>query len=376
MTEIATNCVYVGTETTGLDGTDEALAVAVVDADGTILLDSLVRPLHHAEWAEAQGVHGIDPAAVAGAPTLAELAPAVRAAVADRQVVAYHADFHGRVLGDLLSGAAGIHCCMEAWARDADEWDDYWGDVRYWSLADAAHEVAFKAPVPGRRPAVNVLACRAVWMHIHNPAVRMINELALEERRRSQDAQWEWERWDADAYRRVRKRAARSTRFWGHWWLDRWGVSHWTAQYGWHGREKAVDELCVVFFGTTQRGLEMLDRFPDSCFLHPADIPADLKRASWFHPAAWYRAELRPAGVLLRGRRVHLLYPRREKYRLNRKFRLRLRGADEDVPGTVVGSRSWLRRQGYGEAELGKPVAERYNMMKHFWYPIYRVPAR
>ena len=123
-------CVYLDIEATGLETEDEVVAMGIVEAAGAVLLDTLVRPQRLATWAAAQRIHGISPAAVAQAPSLSELAPAIQAAVQDRHVVIYNAAFDCRFVGDLLAGAVEIHCCMVAWAQEIGEWSDYWGGYR------------------------------------------------------------------------------------------------------------------------------------------------------------------------------------------------------------------------------------------------------
>ena len=80
---------------------------------------------------------------MAPAPTWAELATRIQAAVQDRQVVIYNAAFDCRFLGDLLAPAARIHCCMLAWADHVGEWSPYWGGYRWHKLVEAAAEVGF-----------------------------------------------------------------------------------------------------------------------------------------------------------------------------------------------------------------------------------------
>ena len=58
--------IILDTETTGLhaDGTDEILSLSIVDLEGTVLFDELVKPEHRKRWPKAQEVNGITPAMV------------------------------------------------------------------------------------------------------------------------------------------------------------------------------------------------------------------------------------------------------------------------------------------------------------------------
>jgi DNA polymerase-3 subunit epsilon len=86
--------VYLDLETTGLDPAHhEILEVGILDDAGAVLLDTLVRPVRHRQWPKSQHIHGITPAAVAEAPTHAEVRPRIIEAVAGARVVIYNAPF-------------------------------------------------------------------------------------------------------------------------------------------------------------------------------------------------------------------------------------------------------------------------------------------
>ena len=76
--------VFLDLETTGLDPrADEIVEIGILDEDGQVLLDTLVRPVRHRSWPGAQRVDGIAPADVQDAPTLDELRPRIIEAVSD-----------------------------------------------------------------------------------------------------------------------------------------------------------------------------------------------------------------------------------------------------------------------------------------------------
>ena len=69
------------------------------------------------------------------------------------------------------------------------------------------------------------------------------------------------------------------------------------------------------------------------------------------------------------------LYPVSEKQRLDVKFQLRLaRVGPTEAAG--LATRTKLQKLGYSPSQIAAltPVAERYNPVAHFWYPVYRVP--
>ena len=155
------------------------MAIGIVDSAGNVLLDSLVRPRRKTTWRYTQRIHGISPAHVATAPTWPELAPAIRAAVCDRWVVAYGADFHARSVRKLLARGERIHCCGQAWAQYVRQWSPNAGPNAglprpgaWRTLVDAAATVGFNWQRAGGGPhtvIADARACRAVWNYIHNP---------------------------------------------------------------------------------------------------------------------------------------------------------------------------------------------------------------
>ena len=360
-------CVYLDLETTGLEPAAEVVALGIVDAEGAVLLDTLVRPQRLRAWPRAEYIHGISPADVARAPTWPELAPAIQKAVQDRHVVIYNAAFDCRFLGPLLDPSAEIHCCMVAWAEEIGEWSDYGGGYRWHKLVEAAAQVEFdwsrESPAAGPHSAIpDAQACRAVWQYLHDPELRA--GLAALQAWRAQEEEAVWQ----GRLRELRV-SARLERFIDYWWLGRRRPAHWAA---W--RPDPDNDLAVVFTGTTLRGLELRATYAH-CFRRRSEIPAHLKPAGWFHPARWYQRELQATSALVGRRQAYALFPVSEKARLDVKFRLRLVSVT-DTPTEVLATRTELQQMGYRPRQIAAltPVAERYNPVAHFWYPVYRVP--
>jgi len=89
--------VFLDVETTGLSDSDQVVEIAIVDACGGVLLESLVRPTVPVS-PEATAVHGITAAELAGAPSWTAIAPRVRALLAGARVICHGAHFDARLV--------------------------------------------------------------------------------------------------------------------------------------------------------------------------------------------------------------------------------------------------------------------------------------
>jgi DNA polymerase-3 subunit epsilon len=165
--------VFLDLETTGLDPrTDEILEIGILDGDGQVLLDSLVRPVRHSRWPAAQRIHGITPAAVHGAPTLDALRARIIDAVSGALVVIYNAPFDAGFLRDELDTAAEVRCAMREFAAAYGEWSGWHGSWRWQKLHVAAAHVGFAWNGDSHRAINDCRATRAVWQYLRGSAGR------------------------------------------------------------------------------------------------------------------------------------------------------------------------------------------------------------
>jgi DNA polymerase-3 subunit epsilon len=155
---------YLDVETTGFDPQrDEVLEIGLLDDDGTVLLDTLVRPQHRRHWLGAQAIHGIRPADVANAPTLPELRPRLIALLEGAEVIIYNAAFDGAFLPAELGQAAAVRCAMLAFAKAYGEWNPRHGSYRWHKLSLAAAHIGYDWPGSAHRAIHDCQATRAVW---------------------------------------------------------------------------------------------------------------------------------------------------------------------------------------------------------------------
>ena len=61
--------VYLDTETTGLSAEDEIVEITIIDDNGEPLINTLLKPVNHTHWPDAERVHGISPIDIRHAPT-------------------------------------------------------------------------------------------------------------------------------------------------------------------------------------------------------------------------------------------------------------------------------------------------------------------
>lgn len=156
--------LHLDIETTGLCAlSNEILEIGIVDANGTTLLSSLVRPVRTEHWQNAQAVNGITPTMIKNAPTLAELMPQILALVAGNKVIAYNAAFDFAFLPEVVAAAADTECCMLRFAEFFGQWDEYRACYKWQKLAFAADYVGFEWPSSAHRADVDALACCTVW---------------------------------------------------------------------------------------------------------------------------------------------------------------------------------------------------------------------
>ena len=121
------NLVFLDFETTGLAAErlkkgpqkgrrDEVLEIGIVDSEGNVLMDQLVRPVERATWDTAQFKkpgHGISPQDVASAPTFEEVAPAISEAIGGERVAVFNHPFDARFMSDWLRAEPEHFICLK-----------------------------------------------------------------------------------------------------------------------------------------------------------------------------------------------------------------------------------------------------------------------
>jgi DNA polymerase-3 subunit epsilon len=102
------------TETTGLEAHDEVIQLAIVDLQGNVLLQTLVRPTVPV-GTEARAIHGITDEVLAEASSFAQLHETIAGLLGNRSVLAYHADFDRRLLAQTCAKYGLPPLAVAAW---------------------------------------------------------------------------------------------------------------------------------------------------------------------------------------------------------------------------------------------------------------------
>ena len=96
--------VILDTETTGLDNNAEIIEISIIDMNGNILLDTLVKPSEPMpDWCEAVHIHGINNEMLADEPTWKEIYSRVFEILSGKNVVIYNAEYDLRLIRQTCS---------------------------------------------------------------------------------------------------------------------------------------------------------------------------------------------------------------------------------------------------------------------------------
>ncbi len=162
--------VYLDTETTGLKENDEIVEIAIIDHDGQVLLESLVRPIRRIP-PDAVAIHGITNAMVQDATRWSEIWPEAESLLSGRQIAIYNAEFDIRMMRQSHRIAMlpwrmsreNVFCIMQLYAQFFGTWDPYRGSYRYHSLEMAGRQSSI--PLPNTHRARDDAALTRALLH-------------------------------------------------------------------------------------------------------------------------------------------------------------------------------------------------------------------
>lgn len=162
--------LYLDTETTGLDRAAQIVDLALLDSDGTPLINTLVKPTAEID-PEAAAIHGITETDVVDAPTFADILPKLIDLTQDRLVIIYNAEFDQRLLRQSAKAhdirqpcvKSDVVCAMLVYAQYYGDWNTWYGNYRWQSQANAAKQLGLGIrPADLHRAAADADLCRRI----------------------------------------------------------------------------------------------------------------------------------------------------------------------------------------------------------------------
>lgn len=159
------NPVFLDTETTGLGGQAEIVEFCVLDTAGNKLVDTLVRP-RSAIPPDAERLHGISNAMVAGASTWLQVWPGIQAVLQGKLVGIFNVEFDLKMMhqSHLRNGLA--------WRPPTAQffdimkmYSDFAGQSKWQRLEQAARQCGI-AVQDTHRAYQDAQLARAVFMHL------------------------------------------------------------------------------------------------------------------------------------------------------------------------------------------------------------------
>ena len=146
--------VYLDTETTGIGPNDNIVEISIIDHDGAVLIDRLVKPVGKIDPG-AQNVHGISPEMVADAPGWLDIWDEVEAVLTGRLLGIFNADFDMRMMAQSHTRnwmkwanppGLEVFCVMKLYAQFYGQWNARRGNYRWQSLDNASKQCNIPLP--------------------------------------------------------------------------------------------------------------------------------------------------------------------------------------------------------------------------------------
>ena len=155
-------------ELTGVYDHDEIISVSITNANGEVLMDTLVKPLRKKKWNRTEKIHGITPAMVQDAPLLDEIIPTLKEMFANADnLIAFgvSTDYsHIKYIYDSISEQEALRkktrCCALEFVRFQSE---HYPDDNHASLVDAMRTLGIGWDGIPHSSIADTIACMKVW---------------------------------------------------------------------------------------------------------------------------------------------------------------------------------------------------------------------
>ncbi|MFZ2097671.1 MAG: 3'-5' exonuclease [Anaerolineales bacterium] len=164
--------LYLDTETTGMHFNSEVIEIGIIDDQGEVLFDQLIKP--HGKIDPAAGrVHGITQEMLMDAPTWEQVWPQAEAVLVGRRIGVYNVEFdlrlmkqtHKRSWMNWVIPETNFFDIMKLYARYHGDWDPFHKSFRYQSLEIAGRQCGIRLP-NAHRAVDDCLLTRALLHHM------------------------------------------------------------------------------------------------------------------------------------------------------------------------------------------------------------------
>jgi DNA polymerase III epsilon subunit-like protein len=190
-TYMSLNPLFLDTETTGLSDMHEICEIAVVDLQGSVLINTLVQPTRPIDHSTSL-IHGITDEMVASAPTFRELLPQLEQILRGREVLVYNKEFDmGKIAQSARANGCGFadgdawywvtseraedgkeiyrslwHCAMYLYANYYGDWNEYHENYRWQRLSSAALQCGIEMPLGTHRAHQDAELTRLLMLYV------------------------------------------------------------------------------------------------------------------------------------------------------------------------------------------------------------------
>jgi DNA polymerase-3 subunit epsilon len=168
---IAQQPVYLDTETTGLESSDEIVEISIVNHEGQVLFNSLVRPTQPIP-AKATSIHGITNEEAQKGTPWPFVWQQIRPLLMNKTIVAYNSDFDYRMLQQSHArhklpwkDRLYFFDLLKLYAQWRGEWDPQRRSWRYFSLDAAGKSAKIELP-NAHRATADTLLTRALLHYL------------------------------------------------------------------------------------------------------------------------------------------------------------------------------------------------------------------